>query len=85
MIWRLLQRRDVAREDKSKFSRFEPGRVVLQPNALSIDRFGLEEREKREVPPIPDRILDAFDKPVSIDEKTEVHKNRPSDDTHGGW
>ena len=85
VIWRLLQRRDVAREDKSKFSRFEPGRVVLQPNALSITSFGLEDDRKRDVPHMPDRILDAFDKPASDDERTEVHKNLPSDDTHGGW
>ena len=85
VIWRLLQRRDVAREDKSKFSRFEPGRVVLQPNALSVTSFGFEEENKREAPHMPERILEAFDKPVSNDEKTEVHKNRPSDDTHGGW
>lgn len=85
VIWRLIQRRDVAREDKSKFSRFEPGRVIMQPNALSFDSFGLEEENKRQAPEIPDRILDAFDKPASTDEQTDIGKNRPSDDTHGGW
>jgi len=59
--------------------------VVLQPNALSITSFGLEDDRKHDVPHMPERILDAFDKPASSDEKTEVHKNRPSDDTHGGW
>lgn len=83
--WRLMRRGAVSRKEKTKFTRIEPGRVVLQPHALSENSFGIHLDDERDAPHLPDRIRDAFDKPASTDEKTELQKPRPGDDTHGGW
>lgn len=85
VCWRFLQRADVSSEDKTKFARFDPGRVVLQPNCLTEVNFGLHSENNRNYPHLPDRIMHAFDKPASTDEKTELQKTRSGDDTHGGW
>lgn len=83
--WRLIQRGAVAKQEKTKFTSIEPGRVVLQPNALSETSFGIQDEANREAPDLPPRIRDAFDKPVSTDEKTDLQKIQPGDDSHGGW
>lgn len=85
-VWQAIigKQKTVAREDKSRFTRMEPGRVIMQPTELSDLDFGLDQEDEG-APVLPDRIRDAFSQNEGDEDKTPLNKIRPSDDTHGGW
>lgn len=80
------KQKKIAPEDKSRFTRIEPGRVILQPPQLSEMDFGLDE-DDRIIPVVSDRIREAFSTKQPLGDKNgpNLQSGRSSDDDHGGW